>query len=151
MTGSDEENIIASMYANQKKIKKIITKVNKSSLVKIMESVSLASVVSAKDITASKILSYIRSVNNKRGSNVITLHKLVNNKVEALEFLAKANKRLLDIPLKDLKIKKNILIAAIIRKNEVIIPSGNDFITLDDKVIVVSTNQLLKDLNEILE
>ena len=151
LTGSDEENIIASMYANQKNIKKIITKINKSSLVKIMESVSLASVVSAKDITASKILSYIRSVNNKRGSNVITLHKLVNNKVEALEFLAKANKRLLDIPLKDLKIKKNILIAAIIRQNEVIIPSGNDFITLDDKVIVVSTNQLLKDLNEILE
>ena len=151
LTGSDEENIIVSMYANQKNIKKIITKINKPSLVGIMQSVSLASVVSTKDITSSKIISYIRSVNNKRGSNIITLHKLVNNKVEAIEFQAKANKRLLDKPLKDLKLKKNILIAAIIRDQEVIIPSGNDFIQLDDKVIVVTTNQFLKDLNEILE
>lgn len=151
LTGSDEENIIVSMYANQKNVKKIITKINKPSLVNIMESVSLASVVSTKDITASKIITYIRSVNNKRGSNVITLHKLVNNKVEALEFQAKANKRLLNIPLKDLNLKKNILVAAIMRGNEVIIPSGNDFISLDDKVIVVTTNHFLNDLNDILE
>ena len=151
LTGSDEENIIVSMYANQKNVHKIITKINKSSLVGIMESVSLASVVSTKDITASKIISYIRSVQNERGSNVITLHKLVNNKVEALEFQAKANKRLLNIPLKELNIKKNILVAAIIRGNEVIIPSGNDYISLDDKVIVVTTNHFLDDLNDILE
>ena len=115
-----------------------------------MENVSLASVVSTKDITASTIISYIRSVNNKRGSNVITLHKLLNNKVEALEFLAKSNKHLINVPLKNLKLKKNILIAAIIRGDEVIIPSGNDFICLDDRVIVVTTNQFLNDLNEIL-
>ena len=151
LTGSDEENIIVSMYANQQKVKKVITKINKPSLVGLMESVSMASVVSTKDITASKIVSYIRSVKNKRGSNVINMHKLVNNKVEALEFQAKSNKRLLNIPLKDLPIKKNILIAAIIRNNEVIIPSGMDYISLDDKVIVVTTNQFLNDLNEILE
>ena len=151
LTGSDEENIILGMYAEQQNIKKVITKVNKASLVKLMESVSMASVVSTKDITASKIISYIRSVSNKRGSNVLTVHKIANNKVEAVEFLAKTNKRLLNIPLKDLKLKNNILIAAIIRNNEVIIPSGNDFISLDDKVIVVTTNQFLNDLNEILE
>ncbi len=151
LTGSDEENIIVSMYANQQKVKKVITKINKPSLVGLMESVSMASVVSTKDITASKIVSYIRSVKNARGSNVITMHKLINNKVEALEFQAKSNKRLINIPLKDLKLKKNILIASIIRKNEVIIPSGMDYIGVDDKVIVVTTNQFLNDLNEILE
>ena len=151
LTGSDEENIIVSMFAEQQHVKKIITKVNKASLVGLMESVSLASVVSTKEITASKIISYIRSVKNKRGNNVITLHKLVNNKVEALEFLVKNNKKLIDIPLKDLKLKENILIAAIIRKNEVIIPSGNDVISVDDKVIVVTTNQFLDELNDILE
>ena len=150
LTGRDEENIIISMFANKKHIKKIVTKVNKSSLVSLMESISTASVLSTKDITASKIASYIRSVNNKRGSNVITLHKLVNNKVEALEFIAKNNKRLIDIPLKELHLKKNILIAAIIRGSEVIIPSGNDFISLDDRVIVVTTTHHLQDLNEIL-
>jgi trk system potassium uptake protein TrkA len=108
LTGSDEENIILSMFASRKDMKKIITKVNKSSLVELIEDVSLASVVSPKDITASTIISYIRSVNNKRGSSVVTVHKLLNNKVEALEFVAKANKKLINIPLKDLKMKKNL-------------------------------------------
>ena len=151
LTGSDEENIIVSMFAKQNKVKKVITKINKPSLIDIMNSVSIASVVSTKDITASKIISYIRSVNNKRGSKLITLHKLANNGVEALEFHAKNNKKIINIPLKDLKLKKNILIAAIIRNDEIIIPSGNDFIALDDKVIVVTTNQFLEDLNQILE
>ena len=151
LTGSDEENIIVSMYAQQNKVKKIITKINKSSLVDIMNSVSIASVVSTKDITASKIISYIRSVNNKHGSKLLALHKLSKNGVEALEFHAINNKKILDVPLKDLKLKENILIAAIIRDKEIIIPSGNDFIALDDKVIVVTTNQYLEDLNQILE
>ena len=151
LTGNDEENMIIAMYAHQQKVKKVITKINKPSLVGLMESVSTASVVSTKDITASKIISYIRAVSNKRGSNVITLYKLVNNKVEALEFLAKENKRIVNIPLKDLKLKKNILIAAIIRDGNVIIPSGNDYITTNDKVIVVTANHQLSDLNGILE
>ena len=151
LTGNDEENMIIAMYAHQQKVKKVITKINKPSLVGLMESVSTASVVSTKDITASKIISYIRAVSNKRGSNVITLYKLVNNKVEALEFLAKENKRIVNIPLKDLKLKNNILIAAIIRDGNVIIPSGNDYITTNDKVIVVTANHQLSDLNGILE
>ena len=139
------------MYANQQNVKKIITKVNKTSLVGLMSNINLASVISTKEVTASKILSYIRGINNRRGSNVITLHKLVNNKVEAIEFKAKENKKLTNIPLRDLKLKDNILIAAIIHENEVIIPSGDDFISVDDKVIVVTKNQFLNDLNEILE
>lgn len=151
LTNRDEENIIVSMYANQCGVQKIITKVNKTSLVGLMSNIDLASVISTKEVTASKILSYIRAINNARGSNVRTLYKLVNNKVEALEFKAKENKRLINIPLRDLKIKENILIAAIIHDGEVIIPSGNDVISVDDNVIVVTTNQYLKDLNEILE
>ena len=151
LTGKDEENIVLSMYANQINIKKIITKVNKTSLVGLMKNISLASVISPKEVTASKILSYIRAINNTRGSNVNTLYKLVNNKVEAIEFKAKENNKLVNIPLKDLKLKQNILIAAIIHENQVIIPSGNDVISLADNVIVVTTNQFLKDLNEILE
>ena len=68
-----------------------------------------------------------------------------------MEFQAKENKRLLNIPLRELKLKENILIAGIIHDNNVIIPSGNDFISLNDTVIVVTTNQFLSDLDEILE
>lgn len=151
LTGKDEENIIVSMYAYKKNVKKIITKINRTSLVGIMESISMASIISPKDIVASKIISYIRAKNNSRGSNVTTLYKLVNNKVEALEFIAKENKKLVNIPLKNLKLKNNILIAAIIREGKVIIPNGEDMIQVNDNIIVVTTNQFLDDLNEILE
>ena len=151
LTGSDEENIIVSMYAYKEKIQKIITKINKASLVGIMESISMASIISPKDITSSQIVSYIRAQNNVRGNNVKTLYKLVNGKVEALEFIAKEENPLLSIPLKDLKLKKNILIAAIIRDENVIIPNGNDQINLNDSVIVVTTNQYLDELSDILE
>lgn len=151
LTGMDEENIIISLYANQQKVHKIITKINRTSLVGLIESISMASVISPKEIVASRIVSYIRGINNARGSNVLTLHKLVNNKVEALEFLAKEDKKITNIPLKDLRLKNNILIAGIIRDGKAIIPNGNDLIMKDDSVIVVTTNQYLDDLSDILE
>lgn len=92
--------------------------------------------VSPKDIVADLILSYIRAIANKRGSNVLTLYRLVNNQVEALEFAAKKQDEILNKPLKELKTKDNCLIACIIRDNEVIIPDGNACIMLDDHVVV---------------
>ena len=139
------------MYAYKQKVHKIITKINRPSFVGLMETISMASVISPKEIVASQIISHLRATNNSRGSNVVTLHKLVNNKVEALEFVAKENKKLLNICLKDLKLKSNILIAGIIREGKAIIPNGNDMILENDNVIVVTTNQFLDDLNEILE
>ena len=151
LTGSDEENIIISMFAYKEEIQKIITKINRQSLVGLMESISMASVISPKDITASKIVSHVRAANNTRGSNIVTLYKLVNNKVEALEFVAKDNSKLLNKQLKTIKLKKHILIAGIIRDGNAIIPNGNDEIMQNDSVIVVTTNPYLDDLDDILE
>lgn len=151
LTGSDEENIIISMYAYKEKVKKIITKVNTPSFASLLETIGVASVISPKEITSSKIIRYVRSSANKHGSNILTLHKLVNNRVEAVEFLAKENSRVLNIPLKDIKLKQKILITSIIRNNEVIIPSGMDYIMANDRVIVVTDGQYLDDLNDILE
>ena len=85
------------------------------------------------------------------GSNIVKLYKLVNNRVEAIEFIAKRSSKLLHICLKDLKLKKNVLIASIIRNSEGIIPSGMNQIKENDSVIVVTTGQILDDLNDILE
>ena len=151
ITGIDEENIIVSMYAYKLGVQKIITKISKISFVGLMESISMASVIAPQEITATKIVSYVRALNNSRGSNIKTLHKLINNQVEALEFIAKEDKDLIDVPLKDLKLKENTLIAAIVRDGRVIYPSGMDCIKVNDNVIVVTTNQFLDDLNDILE
>ncbi|MBQ7275863.1 MAG: Trk system potassium transporter TrkA [Bacilli bacterium] len=151
LTGIDEENIIISMYANKLGVQKIVTKVNNPSFASLIESIGVASVISPKEITAARMLRYIRATNNARGNNILTLYKIVNGEVEAIEFIAKENTKMLNVPLKDLKLKKKILIAGIIRDDSVIVPSGNDVIQMNDRVIVVSTNQFLDDLSDILE
>ncbi len=150
LTGADEENIIISMYAYKNNVKKVVAKVNKSSFVGLMEEIGMATVVAPKDIIASSILSYIRAKNNSRGSNVVTLYKLVNNKVEALEFFAKSKSKAINKCLKDLKLKDKVLIAGIIRNEEAIIPGGSDMILADDRVIVVTADQIFNDLDDIL-
>ncbi len=151
LTDLDEENIIISMYAYKQRVGKIITKVTKASLVGLMESIRMASVISPKDITSSKILRYVRAKNNSRSSNVLTLYKLVNNKVEVIEFQAKETSKTLHIPLKEMPIKKKVLIAAIIRAGEVIIPNGEDVILAGDNVIVVTATEFFNTLDDILE
>ena len=151
LTNLDEENIIISLYAQKKEVSKIITKVNKESFAGIVETIGVASVISPKEITSSRVISYVRSTSNIHGSNIVKLYKLVNNRVEAIEFIAKKSSKLLNVCLKDLKQKKNVLIASIIRNSEVIIPSGMTQIEENDSVIVVTTGQILDDLNDILE
>lgn len=151
LTGSDEENIIISMYAHKQNAHKVIAKINKASLIGLLETVGVASVISPKEVTSSRILGYVRATNNRRGSNVEKLYKLINNKVEAVEFIAKANSKLLNVPLKDLKIKSNILIAAIIRNDETIIPGGNTVIKTGDSVIVICKDYTLYELNDVME
>lgn len=151
LTDLDEENMIVSMFANKMKVKKTITKIKSDDLYGMLGELGINNNVSPKKIVADRMISYIRALANKRGSNVLTLYRLVNNQVEALEFLAKKQERFYDKPLKELKIKENCLIAAVIRQGEVMIPNGNSCIQRGDNVIVVTTHKNFDDLADIFE
>lgn len=151
LTGSDEQNIIISMFGNKHEIKKIVTKVNKISFGELIGSLGMASVFSCQEIVASEIVSYIRAESNEKGSNVQRLYKLVNDRLEALEFKVSENSKTINIPLKDLKLKKDILIAAIIRDKEQITPNGSTTINANDTIILVTKAMQLNDLDDILE
>ena len=151
LTGVDEENIILSMFAKSQSDAKIITKVNKPSLKKMTASVGLDSLISPMQLTANMIVQYVRAVQNSGGSHISTLYKLVDDRVEAIEFIAREGSKILGISLRELTLKKDLLIAGIIRGNKVIIPSGNDCVMKNDSVIVVTTNRYFQDLDEIVE
>ncbi len=151
LTNIDEENMIASMFANKLKVKKTITQIKSDDLYDMLDELGIDNTVSPKRIVADRIISYTRALSNKRRSNVLTLYRLVNEQVEALEFLAKTNEKFYGEPLKSLKTKKNCLIACIIRNEEVIIPDGNSTIMLGDNVVVVTTHKDFDDLNDIFE
>ena len=151
LTDIDEENMIVSMFANKMNVRKTITQIKNENLYGILAELGIRNNVSPKDIVANRVISYIRALENKRGSNVLTLYRLVNNRVEALEFLAKRQERFYNKPLRTLKIKKNCLIACIIRDTTVIIPNGSSSIQRGDNVIVVTTHKNFDDLTDIFE
>lgn len=151
LTDIDEENMIVSMFANKKKVKKSITQIKSDDLFGMLDELGINNNVSPKHIVAGRIISYIRALANTVGSNVLTMYQLVNDQVEALEFAAKRQERYYNKPLKDLTLKKNCLIACIIRKNKIIIPDGNSEIQLGDNVVVVTTHKNFDDLNDVFE
>ena len=150
LTGMDEENILVSIFASAKQVKKVIAKVNGSELSDMAEKLGLDCVVTPKQTVSAVISRYARAIANSQGSNVETLYKLMDGKVEAAEFNVAADFEYKEIPIKELKIKKNILIAGIIRKRKAIIPSGDDVIMAGDKVIVIAAKTVLNDLSDIM-
>ena len=150
VTGSDEENVIMSIYADSRGVGKVVTKVNNDAISEMVESLGLESIVSAKNVTADVTAGYVRALINSMGSaNVETVYKLVGGRVEAVEFFIREKTGYIGIPLKDLRLKENHLIAAIVRKNKIIIPGGNDYMAEGDSVIVISMTSGLSDLKDI--
>lgn len=148
----DEENAIVSMYAKSQGTEKIITMISAFSYVDLFKGVGLDGIVSPKSSTVAYITRYVRAMSNVRGSEIESLHTLLEDKIEALEFLIKENiNDLTDIPLKQLKIRPGVLIACIVRRDKIIIPSGDDFISRGDTVIIVTTESQIKGIKEILK
>lgn len=151
LTGLDEENIIVSLFAKAQGVEKIVAKVNEDSRVQMVEGLGLDSLVSAKTATADAIISYVRARQNSYSSaNVETMYRLVDDRVEALEFIIKENAHYTNVVLKDMKIKQNNLIACIVRNRQIIIPSGNDWFQPGDSVVVVTRDKKVQDIKDIL-
>lgn len=153
LTDLDETNIILAMYASRHSDCKVVVKINRPSFANLANDKDLVdSVVSAGAITVEQIVQYVRSTQNSHGSNIKSLHRIVGEQVEALEFGADAELPFLGVPLKDLKTKDNVLIAGIVRQDgTTIIPSGKDVIQAGDDVIVVTNGADVGDLRDILK
>ena len=152
LMGIDEENLLVSMFASYVGVPKSITKISRNEYNPIFESMGMDSIVSPKLLTANEIVRYVRAMEDTTGGSVLTLYKIVDGKAEALEFSVKGEAKFLNLPLYRLKLKKNVLIAAIIRARRVIIPSGADVMQKGDTVIVVTeADRAIRDLKDIFE
>ncbi len=149
LTGMDEENVIVSLYAKQKGVEKVITKIDRTSITNMVEMLGLDTVVSPKDIIANRIISFVRAHQADTGNGINTLYKLYD-KVEALEFTVAESFPKKNVKLKDLSIKESVLIGGIIRGDEFILPTGATCFNAGDRVIVVTEAQSITDLTQIL-
>lgn len=150
LTNIDEENILLSLYARKTGNKKIITKINRIAFDEVVKELDLDTIVHPKDVTTEHIVRYVRSMKNSLGSNVETLHRIIDGKAEALEFVIRNKSKVTDILLQELKIKKGILVASIGRKGKVIIPRGSDQIKVGDSVVIITREKGLNDIDDII-
>lgn len=151
LTGSDEENILLSLYANRVTNAKVITQINRASFNNIIDSLDLGAVVYPKDITTEAITAYVRAKNASQGSNVETLFYMFDHRVEAIEFKVDKESKVTNVPIMDLKMKKDLIICFIYRRGKAIIPSGSDCILPGDSVMIVTTHTGFDTITDILD
>ena len=147
----DEENILISMYIKSISKTKVITKVNTTFFDEIMDNLDINCIVHPKNLTGEYIARYIRAMQNSAGSNVETLYRLSDDRVEALEFRVRNNSKIVGEKIKDLSLKSDLQIICINRKGKIILPQGTDSIQPDDMVMVVTKQKGLGALEDILQ
>ena len=151
LTGSDEENILLTLYANKVSNAKVITKINRLTFNDVIDGLDLGSIIYPRYITAEAIIAYVRAKSASRGNNIETLYHMFSQRAEAIEFRVDYEyEGITGKPLMDLKLKKNLLISFINRKGRIIIPGGRDSILPGDTVMIVTTNKGFNDISDIL-
>jgi len=116
----------------------------------LLDTLDIGSIVYPRLTIAEDIVRYVRAMSNSLGSNVETLHKLNDGRVEALEFWIQEESPVVGVPLMQLNLKPNLLIACINRQGKIITPRGQDMIQVGDTVVVITTNTGLHDIRDIL-
>ena len=151
LTGLDEENILLSLFAKKSGSRKIITKINRIDFDDIVTHLDLDTMVYPKNITADTIVSYVRAMNNRRGSNIETVYNLIKGRVEAVEFTIGNGSAVVGKPLMELALKPGVLIATIQRGRTLIAPRGQDVIEPGDSVVVITKDMAITNIKDILK
>ena len=151
LTGTDELNVIVSMYGNSFGVPRIITKLDHLEDAKIIDSLPIGSIVSPKQLCCNTIVRYVRAMENQAGA-AVAVHSIAEGQAEALEFIVDETTLHCGEPLKQLKLKKNILIVCITHRGKIEIPGGDSVFNKGDSIVVVSSGgAIIHQLNDIFE
>lgn len=148
---SDSANITLALYAGKVSKARLITRINKMTMGGVISDLPIGSTVSPKELTAEHLLCYARAMRDRSGSSSMNaVYRLCGNQVEAVSFTIHSGSRVVGVPLRDLRIRKDFLICGIIRNGRVIIPGGQDQIEVGDEVIVTTTHIGIVDVQDML-
>lgn len=148
LTGMDETNMIISLHANSRGVRQIITKLSRGQST-IADALPLGSVICPKELSCNSIVRYVRAMQNQTGA-AVSVHTIADGQVEAVEFLVDSTTKNCGVPLKQLKLKSNVLLASITHGVDTEIPGGDSTFCDGDTVVVVTDRRgVLKSINDI--
>ncbi len=136
LTGSDEENIISSILAKQSAAKLVMTKVSKTHCKEVTDALGLDIIIRPQEIITNQILKFVR------GQSIETLYRILGNEGEIIELVASKEDSIIGVPLNKLHLASDLLIATIVRKNAIVIPTGSDTIEVGDRVLIITKNHI---------
>ncbi len=149
LTGLDEMNMIISLYAASHGVPQVITKLGRNENVRLADSLSLGSVICPRELCSNTIVRYVRAMQNQVGA-AVSIHSIADGQAEAIEFLVDENTRNCGVPLKQLKLRANVLMASITHGANTEIPNGDSMFHAGDTVVVVTSGRdVLNQINDI--
>ncbi|MBO5269811.1 MAG: Trk system potassium transporter TrkA, partial [Clostridia bacterium] len=151
MTGSDELNMIMSLYGENRGIPQVITKLGRLGEYNqnLIDSLALGSVICPRELCCNDIVRYVRAMEKQSGA-AISVHAIADGKVEAVEFLVDKDTQNCGIPLKNIQLRDDVLIAGIIHGSSASVPGGDSKFRVGDTLIVVTSGRgVLRQLNDI--
>ena len=149
LTGLDETNMVISLYGSSRGVRQIITKLSRGENSSIADSMALGSLICPRELCSNTIVRYVRAMENQVGA-AISVHSIADGQAEAMEFLVDSNTKNCGVPLKQMKLKPNVLVVSITHGAQTQIPSGDSVFTEGDTVVVVTSGRgVLNQLSDI--
>ena len=149
LTGLDETNMIVALYGENRGVRQIITKISREENGSIANELALGSVINPRELCSNHIVRYVRAMENQVGA-AVSVHAIADGKAEAVEFLVDDATKNCGVALKEIKLKKNVLLAVINRGTKTLIPNGNSYFQKGDSVVVVTSGRgILRNINDI--
>ena len=148
-TGRDELNMIVSLYAASCGVLQVITRLSNADNRSLIDSLGLGSVVCPKDLCSNNIARYVRAMKNQTGA-ALSVHAIADGQAEAMEFRVDETTRHCGEPLKQIKLKPNVLLVSINHGEVPEIANGDSTFRQGDIVVVVTNGgEVLYQLNDI--
>jgi trk system potassium uptake protein len=142
VTNDDETNIMASLLAKRMGSERAITLINSETYIPLTPSLGIDVVVSPRNITVSTILQHVR-----RG-RIHSVHSIHDGFGEIIEAEAMETTSLVGVPLKETELPDNVLVGAVVRDGEVIVPRGDTVIQVNDRVVLFAAAEAVRDVEK---
>lgn len=150
LTNSDEENLMVSLYGKNAGVRKTITKVNRPGLIRLIDDSKLDVILSPRKAIVDAVTRHVRSIASSQSDKLENYARLSDNKTAVLEFVLSPDCKILDTPIKDMTFRPGLMIGLIVRNKEMIIPSGDDAFIPGDHVLVIDTEDQIRNFNDIV-
>lgn len=151
LTGLDEINIMISLYGINSGVHQVITKLGHLENSNILNYLPLNCIVNPKELSCASIVQYVRALHNQAGA-AISIHRIADGQVEALEFLVDEHTKYCNVPFKNLRLKRNILICCVVTAGAIQISSGNSSYRKGDTLVIVNgSDRVIYQINDIFE